>query len=278
MLPYHLALVSEIKSISASELTRVAAALQKQVVRDFGPIWKLQATVNAFTRLDDVPVGYWPIIVRDDINVPGAAGVHEDKDGQPFALVQYSLSWSLTASHETLEMLGDPFGNRLIAGQSPKKGQGRVEFLVEVCDPSEDAAFSYTANGVMVSDFYTPNYFDPASSAGVRYSYTGAITGPRQVLKGGYLSWHDPVSNHWWQEIYFTRRRKFRDLGVLGQLTASLRSTIDRLTPNSLIQRGLGSKDTRLVAARAVEATAAESTVSKADAWRAQIKALKSKA
>ena len=37
--------------------------------------------------------------------------------------------WSLTASHECLEMLADPFGNRLIAGDSPKPDQGRVQIL-----------------------------------------------------------------------------------------------------------------------------------------------------
>jgi hypothetical protein len=91
--------------------------------------------VDAFPTLEDVPIGYWPILVQEDINTPGAAGVHLDKDGQPFALVQMSNSWSLTASHEMLEMLADPFGNRLVPGQSPKSRQGRVEFLVEVCDP-----------------------------------------------------------------------------------------------------------------------------------------------
>jgi len=66
------------------------------------------------------------IIVAD---VKGAAGVHLDRNGQPFALVEYGQGWwSLTASHETLEMLADPWGNRLIAGNSPKPDQGRVEF------------------------------------------------------------------------------------------------------------------------------------------------------
>lgn len=123
MLPINLALVSEVQEVSASDVTRVAAALQKQVTRDFRPIWHVEATVSAFAKLEDVPVGYWPIIVEEDIHEPGAAGFHTDEDGQPFALVQVSGSWALTASHECLEMLGDPFGNRLIAGKSPKKGQ-----------------------------------------------------------------------------------------------------------------------------------------------------------
>ena len=100
-------------------------------------------------------------------------------------------------------MLVDPMGNRVKAGKSPKPGQGRVEFLVEVCDPSEADEYSYAVNGVVVSDFYTPDYFAPASSTGARYSFTGAITKPRQVLKGGDPSWHDPVTDHWFQQLWF---------------------------------------------------------------------------
>ncbi len=199
------ALVSEVQDLSFSDLTRTSAALQKQAIRDLSGLWDVQATVDAFHQLEDVPLGYWPIIIETDIGVD-ALGIHLDKDGQPFALVSLTDGWQLTASHEALEMLVDPFGNRLMAGDSPKPDQGRVEFLVEVCDPSEAAAFGYTVNGITVSDFYTTAYFDPIQAVGVRYSFTGAITEPRQVLQGGYLSWHDPVSDHWWQEIFSGRR------------------------------------------------------------------------
>src|SRR4051794_5355303 len=107
MLPVNLALVSEVKGHDQGDVARVAAALQRQATRDFGPIWDVKASVNAFPTLKDAPVGYWPMIVKQDINTPGAAGVHEDKNGQPFALIAMSDSWSLTASHEMLEMLGD---------------------------------------------------------------------------------------------------------------------------------------------------------------------------
>jgi len=225
---------------------RTAAALQKQVTRDYAPIWHVKATVSAFAALDDVPNGYWPVIVMDDIHTAGAAGVHQDKNGQPYALVEASASWSLTASHETLEMLTDPFGNRLVSGRSPKRGQGRVEFLVEVGDPCEDAAFAYTANGITVTDFITPAFFDPVPAPSAQYSFTGAVKKPRQVLKGGYLSWHDPITDHWWQEIWFDARPKFRDLGVLGRLKGSLRATIDAMTPVPQLQRGLTATDPRL--------------------------------
>lgn len=228
----HLALVSESNRVEMGDLLKVAAALQKQATRDLAPIWDIAATVVAYASLDDVPTDYWPMIIRDDIGV-NAAGIHLDDNRQPFALITSSDeldTWSLTASHETLEMLVDPFGDRLAGGDSPKPGQGRVNFLVEVCDPSEGAEFAYTVNGILVSDFYTPRFFDPVANPGVRYSYTGDITRPRQVLKGGYLSWVDPATNDWWQETWFTgSRSKFRKLGHLTG-SKSLRTQIDERT------------------------------------------------
>ena len=126
MFPRYIALVSETGEISSSELARVAAALNKQATRDITPFWGVQAAVDPFANLEDVPLGYWPIIVLEDIGVPGAAGIHLDRDGQPFSLIQHSNSWSLTASHEAVEMMVDPLGNRLIAGPSLKVDQGRV--------------------------------------------------------------------------------------------------------------------------------------------------------
>jgi hypothetical protein len=276
MLPRQVALVSEVTDISASELALVSAALQKQATRDFGPTWGVPCTVDSFARLEDVPVGYWPILVMANINQPGASGVHSDQQGQPFALVQYSNSWSLTASHECLEMLADPFGNRLVAGPSTMPNEDRVEYLAEACDPCEDASFAYTVNGVMVSDFITPHYYDPVASAGVQYSFTGAIPGPRQVLQGGYLSWHDPVSDHWWQAIFFGAELEFKDLGVMTQMKGSLRETIDALTPHPQLMNGLDPNDKRLQAARGKMNAAGAAANARARGWRKHIEALRS--
>lgn len=277
MLTNNLALVSEVGGHDPSDVARVAAALQKQATRDFGPIWDVRATVDAFPKLEDVPVGYWPMIVQTDINMPGAAGVHMDKDGQPFALIAMSDSWSLTASHEMLEMLGDPFGKRVIAGKSPKRGQGRVEFLVEVCDPSEADQFGYTANDILVSDFYTPRFFDPTRSDGVQYSFTGAIKSPREILRGGYISWHDPVSDHWWQQIWFGARKEYRDLGVFDAAAgASVRSWVDAQTDHPGIDDGLKKSNATLKAAVAVGRETSKSANSKAHLWREQIEAIRS--
>ena len=80
----HVALVSETPTVQLADVMKVAAALQKQALRDFKRIWKVAATVDPFARLEDVPLGYWPIIILDDIGNPSAAGFHTSRDGQPF--------------------------------------------------------------------------------------------------------------------------------------------------------------------------------------------------
>lgn len=275
---HQVALTSETRSVKLKDLVRVSAALQKQASRELKQVWGVDATVDAFARLEDVPLGYWPMIVVDDVS--GAAGVHLDKDGQPFALIEAGSSWTLTASHECLEMLVDPFGDRVIAGPSVKPGQGRVEYLVEVCDPSEDDAYAYTVNGIVVSDFYTPQFFDPVKASGVRYSFGGHIQAPRQVLEGGYLSWHEPVSDHWWQQTWFSGTKPvFRDLGVFSASDPrSVREIIDSLTPQ--LQRLSDIPASAKVISRAAKSavTTEAASSAKADLWRNQIKQLRVRA
>ena len=247
----HLALVSESALISIGDLMKVAAALQKQATRDLAPIWEISATVVAYEKLEDVPTDYWPMIIRDDIGY-NAAGIHLDDNRQPFALISSSPdldTWSLTASHETMEMLVDPFGDRLAGGDSPKTDdQKRVNFLVEVCDPSEGAKYAYSVNGILVSDFYTPHFFDPVGNIATRYSFTGALKGPRQILPGGYLSWVDLATNDWWQQVWFgTPSPKFKKLGKLTG-AKSLRTQIDALT---------GGETAKVIAEGRVSASAA---------------------
>ena len=237
MILRQVALVSQAASVPLSEIVKVSAALQKQASRDFGPIWEVDTTVDAFDSLDDVPLGYWPVVVRDDVVTQfNAAGIHLDESGQPFALVQASTDWPMTASHEVLEMLADPFGERLVAGAPPAavKNQKRVEFLVEVCDPSEAEEFGYTVNDILLSDFYTPQFFDPVQAVGVRYSFTGALIRPREILRGGYISWHNPIDNHWYQQTWFSGPKpKVRDLGVFAASAMSTREWIDSQTHDS---------------------------------------------
>lgn len=199
MLVRHVALVAEgAPSVKFDRVVAVAAALQKQVTRDFGPLWGVHATVDPFHKLDHVPVGYWIVALHDQIE-GSLEGYHQDPDGHPSAVVKADGEWSITASHETLEMLADPSGNLTVPGLSPKKGQGRVEFLLEVCDPVQDSSCAYEVNGERVSNFFTPDFLAPEAAPGLRCDFRGVLRAPRSLYKGGTLAWRDPKSNVWWQ-------------------------------------------------------------------------------
>lgn len=277
MLLHQVALVSDTSTISFGAVSKVSAALQKQATRDFGPVWDVPATVDAFPTLEDVPIGYWPIILRDDIQDPNAAGYHTDDNGQPFSLVQASGNWPLTASHECLEMLADPFGNRTVAGAPPAQATGpaaqieRVEYLVEVCDPCESEQFAYPLNTINLSDFITPNYYDPNGNTGVQYSFRGNIRNPHDVLDGGYISFGDPATNEWFQVVVQNGQAQTVSLGVLNTQGGSMREAIDAMSRAA--RRGYRVRSATTMAA-AAGSESSRSTAGRAQALRRQISKL----
>jgi hypothetical protein len=213
-LPQNIAIVSLTSDVSMRSLLQATAAVQKQVTRDFAPIWGATGNVDAFVDFHDVPSDYLPVALFRDVRefadqivalvgqepaarVIGAfergqlSGIHMNSfTRQPFALVAATDAWTVTLSHEILEMLADPSGNRLIAATHPSAPKRRVQYLLEVCDPC--LSRWYPVNGVPVSDFYTPQYFDPVHIPGVRYSFSGSLVRPRQILEGGYVTYLDP--------------------------------------------------------------------------------------
>ncbi|GEM_PF-392682 len=201
----HIALAPE-SGMNPSDLARVSAALQRQITRDLAPIWHVSATVDPFPSLEDVPAGYWPVIVTFR-PLGSEAGIHVDQNGQPYALIEMSPSWSLTASHVSIEMIIDPFGSRSFPGISPRSDQGDVDFRGGVCDPCEHPDHAYLINDVLVSDFCTPAFWEPTSRE--QRSFTGAIQEAHQVLPGGHMCWYDPASNTWW-----LRQRRMTDGAV----------------------------------------------------------------
>jgi preprotein translocase subunit SecE len=216
------ALVSEVKEVGAEDLALVAKALQKQVTRDLAPIWNITATIEPFPALDQVPKNYWPIIIKRDINMAGAAGFHSDQAGQPFAVVQYSTvrnDWTLTTSHELLDMLVDPLGRRMINVASPDPAdKGKVVgVLVEIATPVETADCAYSIDGVLVSDFVTPAFFALSASEGVKYSFNGSAKSPMKILKNGYMSWIDAASQELHQVTWFGNEPVYRSIGKVSE-------------------------------------------------------------
>ena len=105
-----IALVSEVLEISESKLRTVAAALQKQVDRDFAPVWKVGAEIVPCKNSGATPKQSWCVTVKKDIAMPGALAYHDVKNGVPFSLVSYSREWTVAASHQILARFRDNAG------------------------------------------------------------------------------------------------------------------------------------------------------------------------
>ncbi len=208
-IPVHVALVDMTGTIKADELARVAGALNEQLQADVAPAWKVQATVGVYPTTETAagpqpPRGIWRLELHDTIEVAGAAGVHLDDRGQPYALVALADgNWTVTASHELIEMVVDPSGNRLHTAAALSGWQGdapRVRYLVEAADPCEEV--HYKVGGVTVSDFILPSFYRSSPRGSLAgYSHTGAVTEPLQILDGGYISFEDPTSGDMWQRF-----------------------------------------------------------------------------
>src|SRR3954454_16778515 len=103
-IPVHVALVDTTGTIPAPDLAEVAGALNEQVQADFAPAWHVAATVGAYPA---APPATWRIDLVHGTS-GGTLGFHADANHQPFAKVGVDAgSWTVTASHELLEMLGD---------------------------------------------------------------------------------------------------------------------------------------------------------------------------
>jgi hypothetical protein len=208
--------------IEPAKLAAVGAALQKQVTRDFAPAWGQPATVAAFPD-GQVPPGYWQIVVKK--NLGDELGYHNREHHEPAAVVEHTRDWPVTASHELLEMLADPWGSRLIVADDPRGTNRRVRVLVEACDPCEN--FTYNVDGIALSDFVLPAYYGPhrwryegrAPGGAGAYSFTGAVSAPLSLARGGYLSFVDS-KGVWWQQRWFGSRRSVKRLGRMADSDA----------------------------------------------------------
>jgi hypothetical protein len=187
----NIVLVNESTVLTDAQVQAVVPALQTQASRDFAPAW-LQDASLAFQGAKGGPVaaGAWQIAVLDDSDQAGALGYHDlTPDGLPLSKIfaksdlQYGTSWTVTLSHELLEMLADPWINRC--------AQFGDDFLaLEVCDAVEDDSLGYQINGTLVSDFVLPAWFTPGSSG--PWDFRSLLAAAGQLLSGGYIGMYVP--------------------------------------------------------------------------------------
>ena len=183
--------------LSDKQVAAAIPALQRQVTLDFRAYWDADCQLTFLSKEESLAEGWWQISVTDNPDQAGALGYHElTSRGTPLGKVFAGLdlqtggSWTVTLSHELLEMLADPWIN-----WCAQASDGRI-YALEVCDAVEADRLGYKIDGVLVSDFITPAWFEPTQAD--RVDFKRRVLKPLQLAPGGYISVRDE-SGGWTQ-------------------------------------------------------------------------------
>ena len=195
--------------ISDEEVQRAIRAINRQIKDDFEPHWSLGATLRLEGKSGPKPKqqpvdvrGDAIVYLRDQVHVDDALGYHDTYNrGIPFGFVFNELSaelnesWTVTLSHEALELIGDPEVNLLVMGPHPEHPKHNVFYWYEMCDAVQDE--SYEIDGVDVSNFLLPLYFTGSEERGGRNDFLGRHHDGKtlqsfSVNPGGYIGFFNP--------------------------------------------------------------------------------------
>jgi hypothetical protein len=200
----NIAVINASTVLKDEDVQKALPSFQIQVTRDFCPIWGIDTTLTFFSKDQIPPKDYWQLVILDNSDQAGALGYHDRSPaglplGKVFAGtdIRYGYNWTITFSHELLEMLADPEINLTVFNEA-KKG-GRL-YAYENCDAVEDDSFGYEIDGVMVSDFVTPLWFMPDMPTGSQFDFKGHVTNPLELMKGGYISYYDIKKGGGWKQ------------------------------------------------------------------------------
>jgi hypothetical protein len=186
----------------------VVPALQIQVRQHFAPVWGVDADLSFVPKGETPLEGSWWLTVLDNSDQAGALGYHDLTDqGLPLGKVfagsdmQAGTQWTVTASHELLEMLGDPDIN--LSAYVQKSGGSLLLYAYEVCDACEDDSFGYLIGAILVSDFVYPSWFESFRTLGsTQFDYGSNIKQPFQLLTNSYISIFDTANNNGWTQSF----------------------------------------------------------------------------
>lgn len=205
--PIQISVVNASTVLTDTEIRPVVDALQQQVSNDFCPAWGINAALTFIPTGSTPPTGTWWLTILDDSDQAGALGYHDlTPDGLPLGKVfaatdiKYGTSWSVTASHELLEMLADPNINLTVFVQNANTN-GTL-YAYEVCDACEADNLGYNIGTVLVSDFVYPSWFEDFRTQGsTQFDQTNHINSPLQLLSGGYIGVFNVNDGSGWTQI-----------------------------------------------------------------------------
>ncbi len=195
-----IAVINESTAIADADVQRMLPAFTQQWNSDLQPVWGVDVATFTFVPKGQQPAsGTWWMVFLDDSDQAGALAYHDlTNEGLPISkvfvktILADNASVSVGATHEMCEMAVDPWLN---SAYQDLKG---VFWAGEVCDPVEDDQYGYQIDGVLVTDFVTPNWFGHQHSE-ADIDLKGHATAAFAVLSGGYAQKFDP--RYGWEQV-----------------------------------------------------------------------------
>jgi hypothetical protein len=211
-----ISIVNRTRALPDGEVQRAIRAVNRQFEDDFEPHWhfgarlRLDGCDRAREAHEGVALQRRPgrggdavVYLMDEPVVDGAEGMHDrNVDDLPYGYVFLDVCkkvndpWTVTLSHEAIELVGDPMANLLVQGPHPEDHRHLVFHQFELCDAVQDEV--YELDGVAVSNFLLPAYFTRNPGPGARTDFAGradrgdALPG-FGLTKGGYLCFWDAL-------------------------------------------------------------------------------------
>jgi len=179
------AIVNRSEDATDAQVAAMVPALQKQVERDYLPHWGSSARLIFCGMGTPAPSGSWQVVVCDDSDQGGAWGyLDTTAEGLPLGKA-YWRDGSLGVSRELLAMLADPLIQTVAFLQD---AQGAILYAREICDPCSEPHCGYLIDGVAMSDFVLPAWFNPFLDDKAQTSFCNQCAGPFRLAPGGYIS------------------------------------------------------------------------------------------
>jgi hypothetical protein len=195
-----IAILNHSTLITDDEIAPIVASSQKAIDEDFEPVWGATAVLKQIAKGDSPPAKAWWIGFFDNSDVANALGYHDvTSDDMPLGkafvgtVQHYHASISVDFTHELFEMLADPY--IMLDVQVDNKG---TRYAHEVCDAVEADELGYKVDGVLISDFVTPEWFSPKFDG--PYDFKEHTKEGLQLLPGGYIGVWTPEKG-WTQKF-----------------------------------------------------------------------------
>jgi hypothetical protein len=192
--------------VAPEEARRVTDALRKQLQSDYAAGWETGAEVT-IEQEERAPSEAWQLVLLDDSDQADALGYHDlTETGRPLGKVfvrsvrESGGQWSVAASHELLEMMADPDINLAAEGFAPNDPKTAAFYAYENCDPVQGD--SYAIDGVTVSNFVYPEFFEMNPARGARFDHLKLVDSEFTLRPNGYMSFLPIPGGGQWQQIF----------------------------------------------------------------------------